>query len=355
MGKPKNTNLYSEMSYFEHLSVAAREPTYSAALSFFLGEHSTLDLQTRARIIVEAFSPTALVAKDIQRISTQTEWNKVDLLITMECKNDVRHIAVEVKIKSDESPNQLADYDKTLKEGGKDPVDKVFLTLNGTPPMSGEGWKPVSWESVLGSLKCKGTKRCPYLKDFRTSIEKLLNAVSEVSTDSGLADFVFEGWRNPDGAETGIRAYILQMRLPVTLQVQWMTFLRSQLEIPNNLEVEITETRANALFDIYFKTNEEPILRIGIQIQNKKAKIFCAPDPYPENATTRQHKAVDNSLRRLADRVGKPPNVKFSPKKVRGFRSFSIADLPNERDTRAWLEKLREHIRLVETLCNEAN
>ena len=97
--------------------------------------------------------------------------------------------------------------------------------------------------------------------------------------------------------------------------------------------VKVDETRGSALVDIS-NINLVPGYYIGIQVQNRAIKIFCAPNPYSPNATPQTLARVTEIITQLRDAVA--PTATISPTQSRGFRSFRVQPAPEGRNIALW-------------------
>lgn len=239
MRKPAD---FGRRTFLERLSLAAREPVYSAAFAWALDEQSPLPLKQRFAIVA------ALSGADTaggRAISATTEWNDVDLLLTVEREAGHLHVAIENKIKAVEGRKQLAVYDQHLAQL-PGTVGKVFLTLTGEAPRSGAGWLPASYSVFLDALCAQPASDNPYVADLCGALARLV-AVSDAARDETgvVAAAAFEDHDAPDG--TDLASYVEEMRLKKVVQRIWMTELAAALGVKSPWQVGIDETRGQAL------------------------------------------------------------------------------------------------------------
>jgi hypothetical protein len=328
---------FAARTFLERVSLAAREPVYSAALAWMLDEGSPLTLQQRLAVLAAISGSRA----EGTRMSAETEWNDLDVLVTVEGPFGHRYVAIENKIKATEGHEQLAVYDAQLATLSG-PVTKVFLTLTGEPPRSGSEWKPVPYGALVGALRSlRATNH--YVGDLCDALGRLV-LVSEAAqaNDGGLASFAFD---DPDVPElTSVHDFVDDMRLQKVVQRVWMTALARELALAPPWQMAIAETHGQALFNAEARLRAPLGFVVGLQLQGRTLKVFCAPSPYPSKATLEQHETVAVILERLRARFSLGPKTQPSPRRTRGFRSFTVVRLPEGRVRSDWLAALRPHV-----------
>jgi PD-(D/E)XK nuclease superfamily len=156
-------------SFIEWVSVSAREPVFSAALAWVLSDDSPLPLDQRLSVVGSICGGRPMEGG---AITCTTEYERIDVLVTVERPGQHLYIGIENKIKAAESKDQLAIYDRHL-DALPGSVERIFLTLTGERPVSGRDWKAVSYltfadiSALFPSGKAPGGMRlrasCEYL------------------------------------------------------------------------------------------------------------------------------------------------------------------------------------------------
>ena len=325
-------------TFLERVSLAAREPVYSAAFAWVLGEHSPLPLKNRLSIIRNTFGVDAPSGEWIETI---TEWNDVDLLLTVKRKAGDVHIAIENKIKATEGVQQLAIYDQELmKLSG--PVQKVFLTLTGEAPRSGSGWNPVSYSSLSSALSAQGLQTDPYYTDLCRALSRLVAVARDVRDNQELVGFAFDDESVLTGND--LTTYVAEMRLKKVAQRIWMGELAGKLGVAPPWQISINESHGQALINVEASLAEIPGYLIGLQLQWRTLKAFCSPHPYPKVATEVQHRDIEDILDKIRSNLSLAAGARASRAQGRGFRSFSVATLPAGRNLNDWVGVVGPHL-----------
>lgn len=330
-------------TFLERVSLAAREPVYSAALAWALDEQSPLPLSQRLGI-VEAFA--GLEIKGGTSMIATTEWNDVDLLLTIAFPSGPIHVAIENKIKAVERKQQLAVYDQVLAQlPGR--VVKLFVTLTGEMPLSGVAWQPVTYGKLLEALRLQSSTSV-YVTDLCEAIARLVSVADSARADETVSAIAFGDADAPDATE--ISSYIEEMRLQKVVQRVWMAELGRRLAVGRPWTIAIGETRGQALLNVDAALSDRVGFVVGMQLQSRTLKAFCHPSPYPTKATQDQHDEVEAILGTMKAALSLPQSAKPSSRKSRGFRSYSVATLPPIRNHDTWLSVVSVHVlRLVST------
>lgn len=328
---------FSAINFFEQVSLSAREPTFSAGLAWLFGERSSVSLPDRLAIL-GAFVGSNF--SDGREIEAATEWNKLDLLITVRGHDRPHYVAIEIKIKAGEGKRQLSRYDSTLEQQLDAPAQKIFLTLRGWPARTGAGWRSRSYLDLFNILETFRQGFDFYAAGFSDAIGRLGEAASEVANDPEAAAVAFREVHQRDA----LGEYVTLMRLHTVLQKAWMFEVASRLSLPNNWRFSIEETRGNALLDVCPESGTTSDVRVGLQLQGRVVKLFCAPNPYPGAATAEQHKLVESELRRLGGSIGLGEKMRLTRPKDRGFRSVVVANLSFPREPKLWSRIVQEHV-----------
>lgn len=334
---------FGRRTFLERVSLAAREPVYSAAFAWALDEQSPLPLEQRLAVVAAL---SGADTKGARGISATTEWNDVDLLLTVERETGRLHVAMENKIKAVEGRNQLAVYDQHLDQlpGA---VKKVFLTLTGEAPRSGTGWLPASYSVLLDALCAQPASDNPYVADLCGALTRLVAVSDAARAETGVvAAAAFDDNDAPDG--TDISAYVEEMRLKKVVQRIWMTELAAGLGVTSPWQIGIDETRGQALLNVEAALQDRPGYLVGVQLQWRALKAYCVPYPYPRRANDDQHRTVEAILETIRAALGLGGAATPSARRTRGFRSFSVANLPPGRKREEWVAVLKPQLaRLV--------
>jgi hypothetical protein len=340
---------FSKMTFLDRVAVAAREPVYSAALAWALGEESPLHLEKRIRILERLAEERFQIPT---KITAQTEWKNIDLLFTVGVEPKPVCIAIENKIKAGESEEQLERYDKSLNDCAKTKeVRKIFLTLSGEQPSSGDGWKAVPYSKLRDALceQCRDEED-PYLIDLCKSLSKLCAVADRVRTDEALAAYVF---RDDDKGKVppDLAGVVESMKLRKVVQRIWMNEVLNVLNdigaIRPPWQTVLSESHGEAILDILAALPDAAEVAVGFQLQRRTLKLFCRPEPYPKKVTEEQSKRVDRVLEMLRNKFNIPHERRPTQSRGRGFRSFSYLAMPEGRNPESWAEKLNAHLEVL--------
>ena len=332
---------FGARTFLEYISLAAREPIYSAAFAWALGEQSPLSLAHRLTVIAALTGAETMSA---QSIIATTEWNDIDLLLTVATTSGPVYIAIENKIKAAEGRTQLSVYDQELAvlQG---PVRKVFLTLAGEPARSGSDWRSASYSVLSEALRAQPSPS-QYVTDLCCAMDRLVAASNSVRADGGeLASFAFDD----DGASgsSDLALYVEEMRLQKVMQRIWMTNLAQMADVQLPWSISVEETHGQALLNVEAALQDHPGYVIGLQLQWRALKVFCAPNPYPRVATTEQHDMVATILGRIHTALALKSDMTPTPRRTRGFRSFRVAELPAGRRLEEWVTVIRPYVKTL--------
>lgn len=317
-------------SFLERLIGAQRETIHSAVLAWLL-ETSELPIEARVAILkalgVELpFAPTAL--------STTTEWNDIDVIIeTPTPDGSTGIIAIENKLKSIEHDDQLATYDGVLSERGQ-VLSKVFLTLVGDMPMSGENWRTATYADLLAGLE-EAAKLAPdhrYLRDYIAVVERAVAACRLVADDDYGGGFVLMESVARESMPEGWGRYVDHCAWGHTLGRVWMASIgyKALAKIGSTAwRLHTGETNGAPLLNLErLVTRSGERVRLGLELQNLKIKAFASPFPYGSKACDAGNAAVALVLEDVRKALRLPPGMKPSTHRGNGFRSFT---LPSER------------------------
>jgi hypothetical protein len=135
------------------------------------------------------------------------------------------------------------------------------------------------------------------------------------------------------------------MRLHKVAQRIWMSELALRLSVASPWRVKVDETHGQALLEVKAAVRQQPEYVVGLQIQNRALKAFCAPNPYPKSATEEQDRTVQEILMEMSSALGLDKGKVASSSRGRGFRSFAIVRLPDGRDQGEWAKCITFHLR----------
>lgn len=223
----------------------------------------------------------------------------------------------------------------------------MFLTLTGEAPRSGIGWLPVRYSVLLDALCAQPASDNPYVADLCGALARLVAVSDAARAETGVvAAAAFEDNDVPD--DTDISAYVEEMRLKKVVQRIWMAELAAGLDVRSPWQICIGETRGQALLDVAAALRDRPGYCVGVQLQGRALKAFCVPYPYPRNASDDQHRTVESILKEIRAALGLGAAATPSACRTRGFRSFSVAQLPPGRKREEWGAVLKPQLaRLV--------
>jgi PD-(D/E)XK nuclease superfamily len=322
---------FNKTTFLERVSLAAKEPVYSAAFAWAIDDRSPLPLGQRLTIVAEVFGADTTGGRSI---SATTEKNKIDLLLSVKGDAGEVHVAIENKIKAAEGELQLAAYDQSLGQLSGE-VKKVFLTLTGESPRYGIGWKPVSYSVLRDALCAQPASGSPSMDDLRDALTRLVAVADEARVNPRLAAVAFkdeEAGAANDVPSYDINSYVEEMRLKMVVQRIWMTELRARLSIVPPWKITIGESHGQALMDVEAALQEPPGYAVGVQLQRCTIKAFCKPHPYREKASEDQHQMVEIILPIIRSALSLSDDLKASRSRARGFRSYPVAILPRGRN-----------------------
>lgn len=327
---------FGKRTFLEWVSLAARERVYSAAFAWALDEKSPLPLEQRLSIVAAL---SGAETASTRAIKASTEHERIDLLLTVEREIGPLSIAIENKIKATEGQGQLAIYDQHLdKLPGT--VKKVFLTLTGEAPRSGADWLPVTYTVLLDALRAQPASIDPYVADLCDALARLVAACDVTREDA--EDAAVAAFKDQDIANvTAVATYIDEMRLNKVVQRRWMMALAARLGVKSPWQVSFDETRGQALLNVGAALRDRPGYQVGVQLQWRTLKAFCAPYPYLSDADEDKHRTVETILETIRSGLALSRNARPSNSQKRGFRSFSIAKLPPGRNLDEWTVGLK--------------
>lgn len=261
-------------------------------------------------------------------------------------------MAIENKSKAAEGQRQLAAYDQQL---GALPgtVKKVFLTLAGDLPSSGIEWISASYSRLLSAVRSQPGSSNTYVADLCDALGRLV-AVADAAR-MGTAGVVAAAFNDEDASfDSDAAEYIADMRLNKVAQRIWMAELAARLSVSSPWLVTLGETHGQALLNIQAAFGDPPGYLVGLQLQKRTLKAFCMPYSYPSRATSPQHAEVAAILEIIRSNFKLGQSAKPSPRRSRGFRSFSIMTMPPGRKVDEWATALTPKFELLKTAFGSA-
>lgn len=334
----------------EYIALADRERVHTQTLQWLLGPDSPLPPQGRVDLIA------SLVGEDWDGARVEeasTEHRYIDLLVRLSLPGGgSRYFALENKVKSDEHSRQLDRYDRAL-HGLHAPVCKVFLTLTGTPPRSGCGWKAASYRrfaEALGRMAPEGPHR-QYAVDYRDTVVRLAEAVRRVAEEPGTYAAAVFG-HPPAGVadHAAFTAYVERLRLRLTLQKVWMHGLLRGMGAAASapFEEDVAETRGEALVDIFLagRLDGAPC-RVGVQLQGDALKLFASSHPGYAQATSGAPHPVEAALALLGSCTQRAPSTATKGKEFRSFVDHVPPAWLADRSFGPWLHAVRERLEII--------
>jgi PD-(D/E)XK nuclease superfamily len=334
---------FRQRTFVDWVSRAASEQVYSAAFAWLLSDQSTLSLDERLDVVAKL---TDDVTSQGRLIAVKTEWKDIDLLLTIDLPAGPLVVAIENKIKAAEGEGQLGDYDRHLQDFPR--VKKIFLTLNGEQPRSGAAWRAISYSVFLDAIRAQRSAASGYVADLCSAMARLIAVAETASADGG--ELASRAFRDPGARDSEIVSYMEDLRLNMVVQRMWMSELFSALNVKDPWKWSIKETNGQALLDVKAALLNDVGYAIGIQLQNRALKLFCSPDPYPKVASQEQHRNVGEILERSRSLVGLTEGIQPTFSRLRGFRSFRIAELPPGRQLDQWVKIVKPHVQRLQSV-----
>jgi hypothetical protein len=314
---------------FEYVAQTARENAFSAGLVWLLGSDSPLNLGTRRRL-VGAIS--GLDTSGDGEIIAETEWvgaftddcnndpgaskgektqpdgpkkkfrQKLDVWIAWNASGESYRLAIENKIKSQESNGQLQSYDELIaQELSPKPlvVAKKYWTLSGRAPQGGTGWQPLSYKAVYDHIvrEIGDAYTDQSTRDYLSAMRALTELAETVISDEKVAAFVF----HEVDSYGPVESRIVRAKLHLTLQQVWLDELAKKLApaSPWATDVSPSSNGNQATISIFAGLQDRDYVRYGMQVQSKSVKIFSSPYPYVKHPRQDQTQLVDLTIEEL--------------------------------------------------------
>lgn len=309
---------------FDALTLAHRENVHSAMLAWLLRTRQ-LPVESR-RDLLRAI--TGISNLSVKEVDARTEWDDLDILVEVsgedaECPGLV---AIENKLKAQESETQLAKYDQRLADDGRRVLRKVFLSFIGNAPRGGHDWIPRSYDQLLDGLdKLASATSNQYVSDYRDVVKRLAACRRLVRTSLDHAEYIFY-IHGPSGFDRGFADYVEASRLRVTLQCVWLAELAKQVNSSSGTwSFGVGETNGAGLLNASRRIERKHRrVEFGVQFQRGKFKAFAQPAPYLKSTTEPERAAVEQVLSEIKDALALDSKVLATNDRGRGFRSFAI-------------------------------
>jgi hypothetical protein len=295
------------------------------------------------------------------RITTQTEWKDIDIVVTLtDSRGQKAVVAIEHKIKAREGKSQLEKYDEELaNDKDMNVARKVFLTFLGDTPQGGEEWIAASYDKLFSGLDAaSATCDLRYLKDYRDLVSRLLACHRLAIHEVAYAQCVFGDSANSDVKPCpGFVQYVEACKLRVTLQRAWLGEIINPVQNliskgKDKWQTAIAETRGAGLLDFERDVNRQgKVIRYGLQLQNWRLKAFACPSPYKDKASEDERKAVEQLLNEISEVL--QPSGKATRDRGRGFRSFSVGRERKQEERYvldSWAEEISSKLRALEKI-----
>ncbi len=330
---------FADESPIELMALADVERVHSALLAWVLGHASPLAPDARARVLAAL---TGSPMDGITEAIGEVERGRLDVRINVRSPSGDRAVAIEVKLKAEESDDQLARYEARLAPG----TAKVFLTPGGDPPETGSGWHPVSYETYLAALRSEQpVSRPEFFSDYLALLSRIVVALRRVCAEPSFAAFVFD--EADTSGEVALDCYVSRLRVAQLLQRAWLSELRRALLLLRplaagwNSTIQTGSRSASGLLDFYTVAAHPPF-RVGLQVQGRTLKMFSHPSPY--DGSLRNESAELLERMRAAGRI----MGRVNRDRTKGFWSVSMAKVPSARRIADWAPLLRKALDDVE-------
>lgn len=153
----------SGFNIFEAVGAVKQELRHSDFLAFIINPNANHGIgdEFLARILIDILTqiqtksirPIDLQLASLENTEIRREWRNIDLLVIL---NELKLvIAIENKVDSSESKNQLKKYSSTLKNSFSDEytIIKVFLTPDGISAIYDKSWDTYSYQRIAEQLE----------------------------------------------------------------------------------------------------------------------------------------------------------------------------------------------------------
>jgi PD-(D/E)XK nuclease superfamily len=311
-------------SLFEYLGIADQERIHTQTLAWLLSpEDSPLDSEQIKILYSEIFN---VESDDIKKISVSTEYKNVDLVI----QDNLQIIAVENKLKSRQSKEQLKKYDQTidLLNINKKVIHKFFLTFSGE---KSDDWTNLDYQKIHDVLANTKSENI-YIKDYVLLLNKLLSSRQHFLEYTNTIDCMKVIERSGLTTEKRITKiinsdnehvkFICKNRLERLYVEIYYTKLMTAI-YPKCSSWFVGESNGNALIQVHFK---ELIFKVGkkefvpgFQVQSNSIKYNVASTDYEKS---NKEEFTDNFAAILDKCFDK--KFRINKSKTKAYRSYSF-------------------------------
>jgi hypothetical protein len=270
-----------KLSLFEYLGVADQERIHTQILAWMLHPKNSPLNELDFKLLYETLFKTNLECRtSIEQVIT--EYKHVDLLILLNGKV----ISLENKFKSKQSYNQLKNYKEIIdSEFPSKTKEYYFLTIS-HEKANVEGWNDLDYKIILDFLNSiEETKFNKYLDDYRTLLQKLLQAREYFLSKCNCRNLIFErsGLKNSERIKNTNNnqkyekelSFILNNKLELLYTqiffAKIIENLRNKALESKNISYELSESNGKALIHFHFNDlifNLPTITRKKLNIEN---------------------------------------------------------------------------------------
>lgn len=328
-----NDSVLQEMGIFELLALGDRERIHTEMLHWIVG-YSNIPIKDKLNFVSRLCGLNADQYVAIENCKTEDDHMDLTFDLISQDRDSPTHVVIENKFKSLDGRDQLKTYDDKLSKKYEyhKPI-KIYLTPLGKSPVSGTGWKIVSYSDLIGALSSISYNKDPFVSEYKKNLDRLVYVINKVrsSPDVYVKD-IFESNETP----SLFAKYVREAKLTKLLELTWMEELASLLfkdeetsTINQHYNIEMGASMAGkSLLDIivcYIKNvNSGEVYRIGIQLQNRSFKVFCAPFKYDSERLESKKKDVKILLEKVFFYLNgvNLKSIKPTASKGKGFSSY---------------------------------
>lgn len=266
-----------KQSFFEYISLSSMERIHSQFISWiFSSSCDAFDEYEKQNLIYKVFQ-----IRDLMIAEPETEWKNIDIFIELE--NSL--IVIENKIKSSRHSDQLEKYTQTINNqfpAKSHNAHFFFLTLIDELPNHSK-WKNLNYKNLCQALSNSNFQdnfHSLIIKDYLQYTKKLVDSLDHFLLNHREYDYVFrdgmksKSMKRIQSNTNTSHNFITNNQLETIFQKRFL--LDISRELPN-YETRISETRGNALLNIYLVNKlqyHNRYYRTGLQIQGEVIK-FC--------------------------------------------------------------------------------
>jgi PD-(D/E)XK nuclease superfamily len=365
----KMPTIADDMGLYEALMMPAYENVHTASIGWLLSDASRICLRRRIEIIQSLFigGTPDFGCEDIIEIGVATEWNKIDLLLTLQSAAGPIFVAIENKIKARQGEKQLEKYWDELERYNNELAPQqgathyAFLTLSNDEPFDTR-WHQVNYndlDNAFGNLKGDAAQ----VGAVCTAVKKLANLRNDALGGNGAAIYFGEEQggeiENPvDFAQVG--------GLTQAAQSAWLNELGYRLRenCPSLIRVHTDwSSKSSGVFlNLEAPHPNDCGVIVGLQIEKRKVKVFMRPALYKDRSNDNkvvlgeQISACDHLFVALHQHFGTDLVSKVTCHKGRGFRSLILnVAIPRGRDLDGWRNALVPTAEILENFIQEQN